>query len=51
MPLNFLGKVLFPRLEPWQRKRQARAIVWAVLTAIVFAAVVVAVMFLVNSRR
>jgi hypothetical protein len=51
MPLNFLGKVLFPRLEPWRRKRQAKAIMWAVLTALIFAAVVVGIMFLENSRR
>jgi len=51
MPLNFLGKVLFPRLEPWRQKRQTKAILWAVLTAIIFAAVVVGIMFLENSRR
>jgi predicted tellurium resistance membrane protein TerC len=49
--VKFLGKVLFPHLAPWQQKRQTRAILWSVLTACVFTAVVVAIMFFVNSRR
>ena len=51
MPMNFLGKVLFPKLAPWQRKRQARIIVRVVLAAVVFAAIVVAIMLFQNSRR
>jgi hypothetical protein len=51
MPLNFLGKLMFPRLQPWQQKKQAKAVVWAVVFAFVFAAIVVVIMFFENSRR
>ncbi len=49
--MKFLGKVLFPHLAPWQQKRQTRAIMWAVLTAFIFATAVVAIMYFANSRR
>ena len=51
MPLNFLGKVLFPREAEWQRKKQTRIILWVVLTAVVFAVAVAAIMLAQNSRR
>ncbi len=51
MPERFLGKVLFPRLQPWQQRRQAKAIIWSLLVAITFAGVVASIMFLQNSRR
>lgn len=51
MPKRFLGKVLFPRQQPWQQRRQAKAIIWSLLVAVAFAAIVGGVMFLQNSRR
>jgi hypothetical protein len=51
MSLKFLGKMLFPHLAPWQRQQQAKIMVWVLLTAVVFAVVVVAIMLLVNARR
>jgi hypothetical protein len=51
MPLNFLGKMLFPREAEWQRKKQTKIILWVSLTAVVFAAGVVALMLFQNSRR
>ena len=51
MPMKFLGKVLFPRLAPWQRKRQTKIIMVAILTAVIFAALVVVIMLFENSQR
>jgi flagellar basal body-associated protein FliL len=51
MPIKFLGKVLFPRLAPWQRKKQTKTILLVVLVALIFAAVIVAIMLFQNSRR
>jgi hypothetical protein len=51
MPLNYLGKVLFPRLQPWQQKKQARTVVWVALFSIFFVAIVVVIMFFENSQR
>ena len=51
MPMNFLGKLLFPKSAPWQRKKQTRIIVRVALAAVVFAAIVVTIMLFQNSRR
>ena len=51
MPLKFLGKLMFPRLAPWQRKKQTRIMLWVILIAAIFGATVVLVMFFVNSKR
>ena len=51
MPMKFLGKLMFPKLAPWQRTRQAKIMVWVILAAVVFAVVVVAIMLLQNTRR
>jgi hypothetical protein len=51
MPLNHLGKFLFPRQQSWYQRRQAKTIVIVLLVALTFAAVVAAVMFLRNSRH
>jgi hypothetical protein len=42
MPLNFLGKVLFPRDAEWQRKKQIKIIIWVIFTALIFAVTVAA---------
>jgi hypothetical protein len=51
MPMKFLGRVLFPHLAPWQRKKQVRIMVWVILTAVVFAAVVAVIMLFQNAKR
>jgi type VI protein secretion system component VasF len=49
MITNFLGKILFPRWQPWQRKREAKWLVVATLVALVFASIVVLAIFWLNS--
>jgi flagellar basal body-associated protein FliL len=51
MPINFLGKLLFPRLAPWQRKRQIKIMLWVILATVIFAASVAAIMLFQNSRK
>jgi hypothetical protein len=51
MPLNHLGKFLFPRQQAWYQRRQAKMIVLVLLVAIGFAAIVAAVMFFRNTRH
>jgi len=51
MPMNFLGKVLFPRLAPWQRKKQTKIMLWVVFSTIMLAICIVAIMFFQNSKR
>jgi len=51
MPMQILGRVLFPRLQPWQQRRQAKNLVAALLVALIFAAIVAGIMFLTNARR
>ena len=51
MPMKFLGKVMFPHLAPWQRTRQAKIMVWVIVTTVVLAAVIVVIMFFQNGRR
>ena len=51
MPLKLLGKVLFPNEAEWQRKKQTRIILWVILTAVIFAVAVAAIMLVQNSRR
>ena len=51
MPNRLLGKILFPRQQSWQQRRQAKVILWSLLVAVVFGGMVVGIMFLQNSRR
>jgi len=51
MPMKFLGKVMFPHLAPWQRQQQVKIMVWVLLTAVVFAVAVVAIMLWQNAGR
>jgi len=48
MHMQTLGKMLFPRLQPWQQRRQAKTLVTVFLVAVVFAAIVGAIIFLSN---
>jgi hypothetical protein len=51
MPLNFLGKVLFPRLAPWQQKRQLKTMLAVIVVAVVFAAIVGVIIYFTNAKR
>ena len=51
MPMQILGRVLFPRLQPWQQRRQAKTVVTVLLVGVVFAAIVGGIMFLSNAKR
>ena len=49
MIANILGKILFPRQQPWQREREARTILGATVVAVVFAGIIGLVIFWRNS--
>jgi hypothetical protein len=51
MPINLLGKLLFPRLPSWERRRRAITVLIVLLISISFAVIVGAVMYYSNSRR
>jgi hypothetical protein len=51
MPINLLGKLLFPRLPSWERRRRAITVVIVLLTGITFAVIVGVIMYYSNSRR
>ena len=51
MPLNFFGKVLFPRKSSWRRQQQTKFILAAILVAVIFAGIVSAMMFYANSKK
>jgi len=51
MPMNYLGKVLFPQQQPWKQRRQARIVVIVLLVTVIFSGIIVAVMFLGNSKH
>ena len=50
MPIRTLGKAMFPRQQPWKRERTIWHLLIAIAVAIVFAAIVVGVMFMSNTR-
>jgi hypothetical protein len=49
MPIKYLGKLLFPRLQPEQRWYQMKTVIAAVLIAVVFAGVLMGLVFWKNS--
>ena len=51
MPMQTLGKVLFPRLQPWQQRQQAQTAVTVLVVAVVFAAIVGGIIFMSNGNR
>jgi hypothetical protein len=51
MTIEILGRVLFPRLQPWQQRRQAKTVVTVLIVAVVFAAIVGAIIFWTNRSR
>ena len=50
MPIDLLGKVLFPNLERWQRRRQVKMILFSILAGLILGGLVVLAMILKNSR-
>ena len=50
MSMQNLGKILFPRLQPWQQRRQAQTLVTVVVVALIFAAIVGAIIYLTNAH-
>jgi hypothetical protein len=51
MPINNLGKLLFPRLPSWEQRRRAITVVVVLFTALIFAIIVGVLMIYSNSRR
>ena len=51
MPHRVLGRILYPRLQPWQQRRQAKILLAALGVAVAFAAVVAIVILKSNARR
>jgi hypothetical protein len=51
MPINLLGKLLFPRLPSWERRRRAITVLIVLLISISFAVIVGVIMYYSNSRR
>ena len=49
MPLNFLSKLLFPRLQPTQRWYQLKTIIAAVLIALVLSGVMMGLLYWKNA--
>lgn len=50
-PMNQLEKLLFPHLQPWQRKRNLKTILFVLAISIIFAAIIGAMMYFRNSRQ
>jgi hypothetical protein len=51
MSIKLLGDLMFPRLAPWQRRKQARIMVWVVATSVFLGALIVGIMFLVDRKH
>ena len=49
MPIDRIGKLLYPRLLPWERRRKIIRFIWAVLGVIALAVTVVVISFKKNS--
>ena len=48
MPIDRLGKLLFPRLQLWRRRREIKTILAALLIGFIFAAIIGAIILLKN---
>jgi hypothetical protein len=49
MPIEHLGKLLYPRLEPWERRRNIKRIIWSILGTVALAAAVIVISFKKNA--
>ena len=45
MPFDVLGRMLFPGLQPWERRRKIKVILGVLLTAVIFGGVVGAMIY------
>ena len=50
MPVNFIGRILYPRQQPWRQRRQAKNLLITLAVALAFAVIVGAIIFLRNRR-
>ena len=48
MPINFLGRILFPRRQRWERERDVKLLLVTSLIALAFASIIGLVIFLKN---
>jgi hypothetical protein len=51
MSIKLLGDLLFPRLAPWQRRKQAKILIGVVAASLIFGAVVLAIILVVNQKH
>ena len=51
MPMNLIGKVLFPGQPEWQARRQAKQMVAAFTVAIILGCVVAAIIWFSNAKH
>ena len=51
MLLKLLGKILFPKLVPWQQRKQAKTMVWTAFAAVCGSAIVGGFIFLLNYTK
>ena len=49
MPFKLIGKVLFPRLQAWERTRKAKQIIYVTLVALMASGIVAVLIFKQNS--
>jgi hypothetical protein len=50
MPLNAIGKILYPNLQPWERRRKLATVLWVLVASLAFASCV-AVMIYVQDHK
>ena len=51
MPFDLLGKVFFPRLQPWERRRKIKVVLGVLFTAILMAGFVGMMIYKQNFAR
>ena len=51
MPLKLLGKILFPKLAPWQQRKQAETMVWVSFAAVCGSVIVGGFIFMLNYKK
>ena len=51
MPYEILGKMLFPRLQPWERERKAKMTVGVLCVALITAGSIGVMIYKVNVRH
>ncbi len=51
MLFSFFGRILFPRLQPWEQRRRTKLMMSTLFVAIIFAASIGAVIYHENSMH